>query len=241
MNALIEKVTVSEVFPIMAAKDWARITNTEPDFQARAYYYRAIHSGDEFQEIVGGFVSPATNPGFAVVLGLGRKEDPRIKPEWNLGTKPIVILAEVEKPGLPELIKACVELRKMFPYALEKGFYCDYDDSLNFRISQIMSAPMFHEEPPFVLLPGLYYGQATAWRDYMATSYLYQRILDRKSCTLMRGRMDEFPREALVSKERNIWQEYPAVTALAYAVHGLMVNPMLDLGDGVIEDANETA
>jgi hypothetical protein len=235
VDSLIEKVTISELFPTMAAKDWARITNTEPDFQSRAFYYRAVHNGEEFQEIVAGFVPPAQKPGFAVVIGLGRQEDPRINPDWNLGTRSIVVMAEVEKNGLMELVQACVELKKKFYPALEKGLYCDYDDSLQFRISQIMASKMFQEEQPFVLLPGLYFEQATSFRDYIATLNLYQKILDRSTCGKLRNHMAEFPREAMVSSEKKAWEEYPAVTALAYAVHGLMVNPMLDSGDGVIE------
>jgi hypothetical protein len=55
---LIEKVTIAEVFPYMAAKDWARITGEEPGYQGRSFYYRAIESGEEYQEIVGGFCAP---------------------------------------------------------------------------------------------------------------------------------------------------------------------------------------
>jgi hypothetical protein len=51
--------------------------------------------------------------------------------------------------------------------------------------------------------------------------------------------MDNFPKEALVSTEKKAWEDYPGITALAYAVHGLMVNPMLDLGDGAIEYEEE--
>jgi hypothetical protein len=241
MKSLIEKVTITEIFPPMAAKDWARITGTEPDFQARSFYYRSIHSGEEFQEIVGGFAHPVKKSGFAVVIGLSRNDDPRIKPEWNLGTKSIVVLAEVESSGLMELVKACVDLKKMFSPALDKGFYCDYDEALHFRISQIMASPAFHEEPPFVLLPGLYFEQATAFRDYVATLSLYQRILDRSTCHKLRDYMAAFPKEVMVSTEKKIWEDYPTVTALAYAVHGLMVNPMLDVDEGAFEGEEDAA
>jgi hypothetical protein len=45
IKPLIEKVTIPEIFPIMAAKDWARITGEEPGFQARSFYYREIEGG----------------------------------------------------------------------------------------------------------------------------------------------------------------------------------------------------
>jgi hypothetical protein len=239
MNSLIEKVTISEIFPTMAAKDWARITGTEPDYQARAFYYREIEGGKEFQEIVGGLVPPGKKAGFAVVIGLGREDDPQIRPEWNLGTRRITCLAEIETEGLPELVSGALALRKLYSPALEKGFYCDYDEALNFRIAQVMSR--IEDEPPLVLLPGLYFDQATSFRDYLATLSLYRKVLDRKGCVRLRSTMDAFPREAMTSTEKKAWEEHPAVTALAYAVHGLMVNPMLDLENGAIEDETEPA
>jgi hypothetical protein len=47
-RTLIEKVTIVEIFSSMPARDWASITGEEPGFQARAFYYRAIHHGEEF-------------------------------------------------------------------------------------------------------------------------------------------------------------------------------------------------
>jgi hypothetical protein len=235
---LIEKVTVSEIFPTMAAKDWARITGEEPGFQARSFYYRAVEDGTEYQEIVGGFVPPTLNPGFAVVVGLGRQYDPQIRPEWSLGTKRISVLAEIESDSLTELMAGALALRRLYAQALDKGFYCDPDEALIFRSAQIMET--LEDEPPFVLLPGLYFEQASAFRDYVATLSLYRKVMDRGRCDKLRAHMDNFPKEALVSTEKKAWEDYPAVMALAYAVHGLMVNPMLDLGDGVIEDDTET-
>jgi hypothetical protein len=235
---LIEKVTIPEIFPSMAARDWARITGEEPGFQARSFYYRATRNWEEYQEIVGGFVGPALNPGFAVVVGLGRKDDPQINPEWNLGSKRITVLAEVESEGLTDLMAGALVLRKLYAPALDKGFYCDPDEALIFRIARIMEK--LEDEPPFVLLPGIYFEQASAFRDYVATLTLFRRVLDRGNCDKLRAQMDNFPKEALVSTEKKAWEDYPAVMALAYAVHGLMVNPMIDLGEGAIEDENES-
>jgi hypothetical protein len=239
IKPVIEKVTIPEIFPSMAARDWARITGEEPGYQARSFYYRTTRNGQEYQEIVGGFVPPALNPGFAVVVGLGRQDDSQIEPAWNLGTRRITVLAEVESEGLTELMAGALMLRKLYAPALDKGFYCDPDGALIFRIAQIMEK--LETEPPFVLLPGIYFEQASAFRDYVATLTLYRRVLDRGNCEKLRAHMDNFPKEALVSTEKKAWEDYPAVTALAYAVHGLMVNPMLDLGEGAIEDENETA
>ena len=137
---LIEKVTISELFPTMAAKDWARITGEDAGFQARSFYYKAVDGDAEYQEISGGFVSPAKKPGFAVVIGLGRNDDPAIDPAWKLGTKRISVLSEAESKDLTELVARMLALRKVFFPALDKGFYCDGDESLSFRISQIMSS-----------------------------------------------------------------------------------------------------
>jgi hypothetical protein len=75
MKSLIEKVTIAELFPTMAAKDFAHITGEDPGFRARSYYYKAVEGGAEFQEICGGFVPPAQKAGFAIVIGLGRHDD----------------------------------------------------------------------------------------------------------------------------------------------------------------------
>jgi hypothetical protein len=183
-------------------------------------------------------VPPALNPGFAVVVALGRQDDPQIDPAWNVGTKRITVLAEVESEGLTELMAGALVLRKLYAPALDKGFYCDPDEALIFRIARIMEK--LETEQPFVLLPGIYFEQASAFRDYVATLTLYRRVLDRGSCDKLRAHMDNFPKEALVSTEKKAWEGYPAVMALAYAVHGLMVNPMIDLEDEVMEDENES-
>jgi hypothetical protein len=75
----------------------------------------------------------------------------------------------------------------------------------------------------------------------VATLTLFRRVLDRGNCDNLRAHMDNFPKEALVNTEKKAWEDYPAVTALAYAVHGLMVNPMLDLSEGAVEDDSEAA
>ena len=86
------------------------------------------------------------------------------------------------------------------------------------------------------MIPGLYSQQATGFRDYMATLSLYRKILDRGGCDKLRNAMNLFPKEALTARGETAWEEFPEVTALAYAVHGLMVNPMLDVDEGAIEE-----
>jgi hypothetical protein len=234
MPSVIEKVTIAEIFPTMAQKDLAHITGEDAGYKARAYYYRNVGGNGEFQEIVGGFVPPAKKPGFVVVVGLGRVDDPQIRPEWNLGTKRISVLAEIEAAVLTELVGGALALRKLYSPSLDKGFYCDGDESLSFRISQIMGT--MEDEPFLVLIPGLYSDQANAFRDYVATLSLYRRVLDRGNCQKLRAHMDAFPKEAMTDRGSTAWEEWPAITALATAVHGLMVNPMLDVDDGAIEE-----
>ncbi len=231
---LIEKMTISELFPTMAQKDFAHITGEDAGFMARAYYYKALDGGAEFQEICGGFVPPAQKPGFAVVVGLGRNDDPVIDKAWKLGTKRITVLAEDQSKDLTNLVVKVLALRKAYFPALDKGFYCDGDESLSFRIAQVMNS--FEDEIPLVMIPGLYSQQSTSFRDYMATLSMYRKILDRGGCDILRNAMNIFPKEALTTRGETAWEEFPEVSALAYAVHGLMVNPMLDVDEGVIEE-----
>lgn len=238
MNSLIDKVTISELFPTMAAKDFAHITGEDAGFQARAYFYKVIDGGAEFREICGGFVPTAKNHGFAVVIGLGRNDDPAVDPAWNLGTKRITVLAEAESKDLIEMVAKVLALRKIYFPALDKGFYCDGDESLGFRISQIMASTK--DEIPLVMIPGLYSNdKATAFRDYLATLSLYRRVLDRGNCVKTKKAMDIFPKESMTARGEQAWEDFPEVTALAYAVHGLMINPMLDIDEGAIEGEDE--
>jgi len=252
---LIEKVTIPDLFPSMAAKDFAHITGEDPGFRARSFYYRSKLKAEsskgkeeeEFQEIVGGFVPPAKLPGFCVVVGLGRNDDPAIKPEWNLGSKRISCLAEFEAQDMGELVTGLLDLRDKFSPALDKGFYCDGDEALAFRISQLLEGrsklkaqsskeKQNQTEQPLVMIPGLYFDQATGFRDYVAALFMYQKILARGKCAKVRTAMNVFPREAMTARGETAWEDFPAITALAYAVHGLMVNPMLDADEGAIED-----
>ena len=234
-KSLVEKITVSEIFPIMASKDWAHITGNPVDFSARAFYYRL--GAVDYQEICGAIVPPAKGPGFAVMIGLGREDDERIDPGWNLGTKRITVLDEIEAEGLNDLIEAVLEWRRKYSPALDKGVYCDSDEALDFRISQIMSRK--EKENFLVMIPGLYHGQATAFRDYVYLLSQYRRILDRGKCRKLRAYMDQFPKEAVLKTGDKTWEDWPAVTALAYAVHGLIMHPILDEDGGAIEDENE--
>ena len=234
ITPLIEKVTVSELFPTMAAKDFAHITGEDAGFRARAFYYKTLEDGAEFQEICGGFVPPAQKPGFAVVIGLGRNDDPKIDKAWKLGTKRITCLAETGAKDLNDMIAKVLALRKAYCPALDKGFYCDGDESLSFRIAQVMNS--FPNEIPLVMIPGLYGQQSTGFRDYMATLTLYRKVLDRGGCAKLRNAMDIFPKEALTARGETAWEDFPEVTALAFAVHGLMVSPMLDVDEGAIEE-----
>jgi len=237
MNAakVIEKITIPDAFPTMAAKDFAHITRQDAGYRPKAYFYRAV-DGSEFQEIVGGFVPPSAKTGFSVVLGLGRNDDPAIDPGWKLGTKRISVLAESESSDLTEQVASLLALRSTFDPALDKGWYCDGDESLSFRMAQIME-----DEPFLVMIPGLYsQSPQTAFRDYVATLNLYRRVLDRGKCSKLRAAMDIFPVEAMTARGKDAWEEWPAITALATAVHGLMLNPLLDDAEGAIEE-DETA
>ena len=218
----------------MAAKDLAHITGQDAGFRPRSFYYRAA-DGSEYQEIVGGFVQPAQNPGFAVVVGLGRLTDPAIDPEWQLGTKRIKVLAEVEEQDLNSLIKSVLTLRKEFSPALDKGWYCDGDESLSFRVGQIMAS--MEDEPYLVMVPGLYsQSPQTSFRDYVATLSLYLRILDRGECKLLRSYMSVFPVESMTDRGATAWEAFPAIAALSQTVHGLILNPMLDDAEGAAEE-----
>lgn len=231
---IIEKITIPDVFPTMAAKDFAHITKQDAGYRPKSYFYRAV-DGSEFQEIVGGFVPPALNPGFAVVVGMGRNDDPAIDPSWNLGTKRVSVLAESESKDLTEMVASVLALRSTFTPALDKGWYCDGDESLSFRMAQIMAS--MEDEPFLVMIPGLYsQSPQTAFRDYVATLSLYRQVLDRGKCSKLRAAMDLFPVEAMTDRGATAWEEWPAITALATAVHGLMLNPMLDDAEGAIEE-----
>jgi hypothetical protein len=239
MTQAIEKITVPDIFPSMAARDLAYITGEDPGFRAQSFYYRSTASGAEYQEIVGGLVPPAKLPGFAVVVALGRHDDPRINPGWKVGTKRISVLAEYKAEDLPGLVGGALVLRSLFAPALDKGFYCDPNESLSFRIAQLMES--LKNEPPMVLVPGLYFQQATAFRDYVSTLNLYRKILVRGDCAKLRKAMSVFPREAMGARGERAWEDYPEVMALAYAVHGLMVNPLLDMDEGAIEKEEDAA
>jgi hypothetical protein len=88
---------------------------------------------------------------------------------------------------------------------------------------------VLRDEIHLVMIPGLYFEQATSFRDYIAALAMFQKVLDRGKCSKVRQAMAEFSKEAMTARGEKAWEEYPEVTALAYAVHGLMVNPMLDL------------
>jgi hypothetical protein len=237
MTPLIEKVTIPELFPTMAAKDFAHITGEDAGFQARAYFYKVLDGGAEFQEICAGFVPPAKKPGFAVVIGLGRNDDPAIDPAWKLGTKRISVLAEFEDESLVGMVAGMLALRKTFSPALDKGFYCDGDEALAFRIAQAMGA--MEDEPFLVMIPGLYSEQATAFRDYVATLSMYRRVLDRGKCEKIRKAMDTFPKEKMTEQGDKAWMEWPAVYCLAQTVNALILNPMLDYSEGIVESDDE--
>jgi hypothetical protein len=231
---LIEKITIPDVFPSMAAKDLAHITGQDAGFRPRSFYYRAA-DGLEYQEIVGGFVPPAKGPGFAVVVGLGRNDDPDIDPDWQIGTKRIKVLAEAEDGDLNNLIASLLALREDFAPALDKGWYCDGDESLSFRVGQVMSS--MEDEPYLVMVPGLYsQSPQTSFRDYVATLSLYLRVLDRGKCKKVRAAMDLFPVESMTDRGSTAWEAFPAIMALAQVVHGLVLNPMLDDAEGAVED-----
>ena len=237
VTKVIEKITVPDVFPTMAAKDFAHITGQDAGYRPKAYFYRAI-DGSEFQEIVGGFVPPAANPGFSVVVGLGRDDDRAIDPSWKLGTKRISVLAESESQDLTDLVASVLALRSTFAPALDKGWYCDGDESLSFRMAQIMAS--MEDEPFLVTIPGLYsQSPQTSFRDYVATLSLYRRVLDRGKCSKLRAAMDQFPVESMTDRGATAWEEWPAIAALAQTVHGLMLNPLLDDAEGAIESEDE--
>ena len=231
---VIEKITIPDAFPTMAAKDYAYITGQDTGYKPKAYFYRAV-DGSEYQEIVGGFVPPASKPGFSVVVGLGRNDDPAIDPSWKLGTRRVSVLAESESQDLIDLVASVLALRSTFSPALDKGWYCDGDESLSFRMAQIMAS--MEDEPFLVMIPGLY-SQApqTAFRDYVATLSLYRRVLDRGKCPKLRAAMDQFPVESMTDRGATAWEEFPAIMALATTVHALMLNPLLDDAEGAVEE-----
>jgi len=239
IQPIIEKVIIPEIFPSMAAKDFSHITGTDPGYQARSFYYRDIETGEEYSEILGGFVPPAKKPGFAVVVGIGRLNDVRINPEWKLGTNKISVLMEAEEDNLANLITSCLTLREMFLPAMDRNYwYFDADPELLFRVAKIMTKLFPDEElkqMSFLPMPGLYFGQSSAFRDYAATLNQYKRIISRGKCHKIKAAMDSFPKEAMFQSGLNVWEDFPEVMALAYAVHALVTNPVADDQD-VVED-----
>ena len=181
-------------------------------------YYRNTETGEEFFDIVGALAWPAGDkPGFAVVVGVVKGGDPQ---EPALKT-----LDEIESPSVEGLLKECVELRTKWGFpGLLKVWLGDYERFApiitDFNASRrsenflIVTAAYDFEKPN----RGEIYLQRIS--ELLKPGDSGKKRLHIGGCNKLRGNINDFPHGTAEITQVERW---PALAALGYAVHTMLV------------------
>ena len=169
-------------------------------------YYVDPMEDREYSRIIAGFTWPGTKDGFFVVLAKDRKTDG--------GKHMLRTLFEQQCQSIPRLFRTCVVAK---PYYLIQQFYGDSTNRpmmmfwANLNVDQVPLSQVYPVEAPHVR------DDETKWRTYLET--IYAAVSDNKrlqlgKCHTLRAAISELPIDAPEKKP----EDFPAVTALAYAV-----------------------
>ena len=219
MSLVIERLA-EPITPItQGERDYAEIQQKPQPERIPKYYFRHKETGAEYSWIEGAFSPPGYQyPGYAVIIGMDRQEDPKYKTHFIRG------LEEFETEQLTDiegLIKGCIALKgKYGAYPLlEQGFYSELTEATSERVYNTISR-LYGEKSEFWPIPGPYSEHPQSFQQYVMTLAHYKKILDISQCPKLKNYMLMIKdgRDLLKMKP----EENPAIAAIAYAVSTLI-------------------
>ncbi len=184
----------------------------------KPFYFKNIETSEEYFTIAGALAWPSMDhPGFAVIVA-ALKGDPK-EPSFK-------VLQEIESRDMDILVSACIHSRYKwgYPYLLDL-WYGDQVRFSTFLADYNEGHEQKNEDDGFALAPPDEFEQPNRDEIYLERirGLLMPDELGKKSliigpCEKIRSQLQNLPADARAIKI----EDFPAVAALAFAVHSLM-------------------
>lgn len=180
--------------------------NRATDGRLMPYYVDPLDDDRQYHKIIAGVAWPIKGDGFLVVLGKERKTEQ--------GKHLLRVMFEINAPNVPMLYQSCSVAR---PFYCVSSFYGDTRNRpmqqfwSNINEDKIAADQIWLNEAPYVR------EKETNWRAYLES--VRAMIPDPKrlffgKCNQLKAKLAELPENVASMKP----EDFPAITALAYAV-----------------------
>lgn len=180
--------------------------NRSTDGRLMPYYVDPMDDNRQYHKIIAGVAWPIKGDGFLVVLGKERKTEQ--------GKHLLRVMFEIEAPNMPRLYQACSIAR---PFYKVSSFYGDTRNRpmqqfwANVNDDKVAADQIWLTEAPYVR------EKETNWRGYLESVRAMMGNPKRMflgKCNQIKAKLAELPDDVASKKP----EDFPAITALAYAV-----------------------
>jgi hypothetical protein len=178
--------------------------------------FKNEQTGDEYRLLSGGGAWPGKTPGFAVVVAVDRKDNPKLK------IPHLRVLAEVEEADPMKLIQQCIKLRDdcfVHPwYGNPNTPMEEFLHQINRELREFQKPDFYLIPPPHINDPKNFDYYATTIKNCMRKDTDGNRVLLIEGCEKLRAYLENFPEDGHL---KGTAEEYPAVAALGYVITSL--------------------